>query len=60
MWGLGLLSQLVLVSNRKDRMMMLGGGYKKKKKVLKLAREYASKKSYPWELFYDEMSGLLK
>lgn len=39
---------------------MLGGGYKKKKKVLKLAREYASKKSYPWELFYDEMSGLLK
>ena len=41
-------------------MMMLGGGYKKKKKVLKLAGEYASKKSYPWELFYDEMSGLLK
>ena len=56
-WALGLLSQLVTVSNRKDRMMMLGG---KKKKVLKLADEYASKKAYPWELFYDEMSGLLK
>jgi hypothetical protein len=54
---LGLLSQLLTVSDRKDRMMILGG---KKRKMLKLAGEYASKKSYPWELFYDEMSGLLK
>lgn len=59
MWGLGLLSQLVTVSNRKDRMMMLGG-YKKKKKVLKLAGEYASKKAYPWEMFYEEMSRVLR
>ena len=57
MWGLGLLSQLVLVSNRKDRTMMLGG---KKKKILKLADEYASKKAYPWEMFYDEMSRVLR
>ena len=57
MWGLGLLSQLVLVSSRKDRTMMLGG---KKKKILKLAGEYASKKAYPWEMFYDEMSRVLR
>lgn len=38
---------------------MLGGGYKKKK-ILKLAQEYASKREFGWEVFYREMSGLLK
>jgi hypothetical protein len=38
-------------------MMFLGN---KKKKVLKLAEEYASKRAYPWEMFYDEMSRVLR
>lgn len=38
---------------------MFGGGYKKKK-ILKLANEYASKRTYPWEMFYDEMSRVLR
>ena len=38
---------------------MLGGGYKKKK-ILKLAKEYASKRDLGWDVYYREMSGLLK
>ena len=38
---------------------MLGGGYKKKK-ILKLAKEYASKREFGWEMFYREMSSLLR
>jgi hypothetical protein len=38
---------------------MFGGGYKKKK-ILKLASEYASKKDFRWDMFYREMSGLLR
>jgi hypothetical protein len=38
---------------------LLGGGYKKKK-ILKLAKEYASKRELGWETFYREMSGLLR
>jgi len=40
-------------------LLLLGGGYKKKK-ILKLAKEYASKRELGWETFYREMSGLLK
>jgi len=39
---------------------MLGGGYKKKKKILKLAQEYASGREFGWDVYYREMSGLLK
>lgn len=39
--------------------MMFGGGYKKKK-ILKLAQEYASRREFPWEVYYREMSGLLR
>lgn len=38
---------------------MFGGGYKKKK-ILKLAKEYASKRELGWETYYREMSGLLR
>ena len=37
----------------------MGGGYKKKK-ILELAQNYASKRDLGWEVFYREMSGLLK
>ena len=40
--------------------VMLGGGYKKKKKILKLAQEYASGREFGWDVYYREMSGLLK
>ena len=36
------------------------GGYKKKKRVLKLAKEYATRRDFGWDMFYREMSGLLK
>ncbi len=36
------------------------GGYKKKKMVLKLAKEYATRRDFGWDMFYREMSGLLK
>jgi len=39
--------------------IMFGGGYKKKK-ILKLAREYAIKRDLGWDVYYREMSGLLK
>lgn len=39
--------------------VMFGGGYKKKK-ILKLAKEYASKRELGWETYYREMSGLLR
>jgi hypothetical protein len=39
--------------------VMFGGGYKKKK-ILKLAKEYASRREFGWEMFYREMSGLLR
>lgn len=38
---------------------MFGGGYKKKK-ILKLATKYASKREFGWDVFYREMSGLLR
>jgi hypothetical protein len=38
---------------------MFCGGYKKKK-ILKLAKEYASRRDFGWDMFYREMSGLLK
>ena len=38
---------------------MFGGGYKKKK-ILKLASEYAIKRDLGWDVYYREMSGLLK
>jgi hypothetical protein len=36
------------------------GGYKRKKKILKLAQEYASKRGFDWDVYYREMSGLLR
>ncbi len=36
------------------------GGYKRKKKILKLAKEYAVRRDFGWDLFYREMSGLLR
>ncbi len=39
--------------------VMFGGGYKKKK-ILKLAKEYASKRELGWQTYYREMSGLLR
>ena len=39
--------------------VMFGGGYKKKK-ILKLAKEYASRREFQWENYYREMSGLLR
>jgi hypothetical protein len=38
---------------------MFGGGYKKKK-ILKLVKEYASRRELEWEVFYNQMSGLLR
>jgi hypothetical protein len=40
-------------------LQLLGGGYKKKK-ILKLAKEYASRREFQWENYYREMSGLLR
>ena len=38
---------------------MFGGGYKKKK-ILKLAKEYASRREFQWQNYYRELSGLLR
>jgi hypothetical protein len=38
---------------------MLGGGYKKKK-ILKLARSTLVSGRFDWDVYYREMSGLLR
>ena len=45
--------------HKERKKVMFGGGYKKKK-ILKLAGEYASKRDLGWDVYYREMSGLLK
>lgn len=46
------------VRQEQEGKVMFGGG--KKKKILKLAKEYASRRELGWETYYREMSGLLR